>query len=153
MKKILSLLLLLISVISATAQMNQPQVATWRSRIVDVNNNNAVIEMTMTITNGWHVFAPDQQPSGPISMSFDFSKSTGVQFIGSPTPSETPVKKYDKSFKMDVTYWESTVVFRQKIKITDLGKFKIDGTVRYQGCNNEFCAPPTTIKVTPRLPK
>lgn len=151
MKKFIFALLAAVVSLTAFAQMAPQQAASWTSKVVMEQNGNAVIEMTMKVNQGWHVYAPGQPAGGPVSMTFDFSKSSGITLVGEPQPSVAPLKKHDASFGLEVKYWERTVTFRQKIRITDASA-RIDGTVRFQGCNDKTCTPPVKIKIAPRIP-
>lgn len=151
MKKFILTLLTAVVSLTAFAQMAPQQAASWTSKVVMEQNGNAVIEMTMKVNPGWHVYAPGQTAGGPVSMTFDFSKSPGITLVGEPQPSVVPTKKHDASFGLEVKYWDHTVTFRQKIRITDASA-RIDGTVRFQGCNDKTCTPPVKIKIAPRIP-
>lgn len=78
-------------------------------------------------------------------MIFDFSESVGVELIGETAPSVSPQRSHDDTFDLDLDYWSAKVVFKQKFRVTGSNAV-IKGTVRYQGCNDETCAPPAKYK-------
>mgnify|MGYP000797963975 FL=1 len=46
---------------------------------------------------------------------------------------------------MNLRWYPGTVSFIQKLKITDPGKFKVEGEVEFMACNDETCLPPDQI--------
>ncbi len=150
MKKIALLLLFTIMTLNLSAQM--PQAATWTSSVEMTSAKEGVIIMKMTVNKGWHVYSTEVVEGGPKAMVFDLSASTGVQLIGDPTPSIKPTKKFDDMFQATLNYWSQNVVFKQKFKITNKKKAKIDGYVQFQACNDESCMPPKKITIAPTIP-
>ncbi|MFS6554668.1 hypothetical protein VPJ68_04065, partial [Parabacteroides distasonis] len=43
------------------------------------------------------------------------------------------------------SWWENSVKFTQKFKVLADGPFAIEGEVRFQGCNDSSCLPPTGV--------
>lgn len=56
-------------------------------------------------------------------------------------------KAYDNLFGMEVSYMENTVVFAQKMRITD-ATYSVKGYLNYGACNDENCMPPTNVEFT-----
>ena len=69
----------------------------------------------------------------------------GAELIGQPVPSVKPTTVYDEQFAMNLRWYPGTVSFIQKLKITDPGKFKVEGEVEFMACNDETCLPPDQI--------
>ena len=82
---------------------------------------------------------------GPVSTSFTFEILNGAELIGQPVPSVKPTTVYDEQFAMNLRWYPGTVSFIQKLKITDPGKFKVEGEVEFMACNDETCLPPDQI--------
>ena len=82
---------------------------------------------------------------GPVSTSFTFETLNGAELIGQPVPSVKPTTVYDEQFAMNLRWYPGTVSFIQKLKITDPGKFKVEGEVEFMACNDETCLPPDQI--------
>jgi len=48
---------------------------------------------------------------------------------------------------MDVQYFEKSVVFQQKIKLTS-GQQIVKGTIQFMVCNSKQCLPPDDVDFT-----
>lgn len=149
MKRIFFLMLAAIASVLAQAQM--PDAAKWRSSASVTSDGNGEIFMAMTINPGWHVYAPGIPKGGPVAMIFDFSASAGIELVGEPVPSVVPEVTDDPVFGMKVKFWSKTVNFIQRFKIVDRKIAKIDGFVRFQGCNDKTCTPPKKVKINPEI--
>ncbi len=107
-------------------------------------NANSELTIEATIDYGWHLYDMNLPEGGPNSTTFTFETLKGVELIGKVSATTKPIVKYDKQFEMDLRWYEKSVVFKQKFKVTDPANFKIAGGVEFQLCNDENCLPPTT---------
>jgi thiol:disulfide interchange protein DsbD len=82
---------------------------------------------------------------GPVSTSFAFETLNGAERVGEPIPSVQPVKVFDDLFGMELRWYGEQVSFAQKIKVTDVRKFRLVGEVEYMACNEEMCLPPERV--------
>lgn len=88
-----------------------------------------------SIDSGWYLYSSDVDlVPGPIPATFNFEKNDSYELIGYIQPIGAK-EKYDKIFEGDVTYFEGTAEFRQKVKINS-EDFHIEGTVAYQVCSD-----------------
>jgi len=78
---------------------------------------------------------------------FYFTASKDYTLVGKPTE-PAPISKYEPSFKMDVTYFEKTVTFQQKIKLKTAGATVVKGSLEYMTCNDHKCLPPDDVDFT-----
>ncbi|MFD0940308.1 protein-disulfide reductase DsbD domain-containing protein [Pedobacter boryungensis] len=79
-------------------------------------------------------------------VKISYVSSKDFELIGK-TIEPKPIKKYDKTVKMDLAYFEKEVVFQQKIKLnkaTALIKVKIEFMV----CNDISCLPADEITLS-----
>jgi hypothetical protein len=60
------------------------------------------------------------------------------------TEEPQPVTRFEKSFNMDVSYFEKTVVFQQKIKLK-AAQTTVKGSLEYMTCNDHKCLPPSDL--------
>jgi len=143
-KLLLSITVLLISAASY-AQIEAP--VKWSYAAKKLNNNEAVVFLRATIQDGWHIYSQNVKDGGPIKTSFTFAKSNDYTLIG--TPSEPkPISKYEDAFKMNVSYFEKTVTFQQKIKLKSGSLAAIKGQLEYMTCNDRKCLPPEDVDFT-----
>ena len=61
------------------------------------------------------------------------------------TTASVALIKYEPTFKMDVAYFEKSVIFQQKIKLKTAGATVVKGTLEYMTCNDHKCLPPDDI--------
>jgi hypothetical protein len=142
MKRLLFLITILMTGSSAFAQIEAP--VKWAYGAKRISATEAVVFLKATIDDGWHIYSLNVKDGGPIKTSFTFPASKDYSLIG--TPSEPkPLSKYEPSFKMDVTYFEKTVTFQQKIKLKTAGATVVKGSLEYETCNDRKCLPPDDV--------
>jgi hypothetical protein len=142
MKKILLLLSVLLIGTGAFAQIEKP--VKWSYAAKRLKNNEAVIFLRATIQDSWHIYSQNVKDGGPIKTSFTFSPSKEYALVGK-TAEPTPVTKYEDAFKMNVSYFENTVTFQQKIKLKSANVTSVKGQLEYMTCNNKKCLPPEDV--------
>ena len=142
MKKIVSVLVLLVASVCAMAQMADP--VHFTSKLVMLGGDEAQIEFSAKIDNGWHVYSTGLGNDGPISATFNASKMDGVKTVGGLTHKGKEISQFDNMFGMKLRYFEGSVTFIQKIKFTK-PQYSINCYLEYGACNDETCMPPTSV--------
>ena len=144
MKKLISSIMLALLALVAQAQILTP--VKWKIKLDDKGGApEKEIVFTATADKGWHLYDMNLPEGGPVSTSFTFETLNGAELIGQPVPSVKPTTVYDEQFAMNLRWYPGTVSFIQKLKITDPGKFKVEGEVEFMACNDETCLPPDQI--------
>ncbi|GAD07581.1 Thiol:disulfide interchange protein DsbD precursor [Porphyromonas crevioricanis] len=141
-RKIVAAITTLVAVMCTSALMAQEY--KWDIKLVDAPSAEKTIVFTATINPGWHIFGFNQKENGPNSLEIVYEKLNGAKLVGKPQPSRKPHEEFDKDFDMQVTYYEGTVSFKQKIQVTDPAKFLAEGYIRAQACTKDACNPPTS---------
>ena len=144
MKKTLTILVLLLAVLTATAQMQDP--VHVRSELKKISDTEAELLFSATIDAGWHVYSTGLGNDGPISATFHADKMEGAKAVGPLKTRGKEQKVFDKIFEMEVRYFEHAVTFVQKIQFTQ-PQYNIECYVEYGACNDEMCMPPSTIEL------
>jgi DsbC/DsbD-like thiol-disulfide interchange protein len=141
MKKLM--LLLAVSFLSSGlfAQILQP--VKWSYAAKKISKTDAVLLIKATIDNGWHIYSTQQKEGGPVKTSIDFTPSKDYALNGA-LAEPKPVTKMEQVFKMNVLYFEKSVIFQQKIKLKK-DQTNIKGKVEYMVCNDKQCLPPDNI--------
>ena len=104
-----------------------------------------VVTFSGTIAPGWHVYSTGLPADGPTSATLTTEVAEGVKANGKLTPKGKEISKHDNLFGMNLRYFENSVTFVQKYKIT--GKtYKVKGFLEYGACNDESCMPPSTVE-------
>ena len=142
MKKTLSVLVLLVASVCAMAQMADP--VHFTSKLVMLGGDEAQIEFSAKIDNGWHVYSTGLGNDGPISATFNATKMDGVKTVGGLTHRGKEISQFDNMFGMKLRYFEGSVTFIQKIKFTK-PQYSINCYLEYGACNDETCMPPTSV--------
>ena len=150
MKKLFLAVIAIILSASAYAQIETP--VKWSYAAKRVSSTEAVVFLRATIQDGWHIYSLNVKDGGPIKTSFTFSPSKEYSLVGA-TSEPTPVTKFEKSFSMDVSYFEKAVTFSQKIKLKSAGASVVKGKLEYMTCNDRKCLPPEDIDFTIPLGK
>ena len=141
MKKAVSTCLLAMMAVVTMAQMMNP--IHFTSQLKELKGGEGEIVFSATIDPGWHVYSTNLGDDGPISASFNAVKMDGVQTVGSLQPRGKEIKEFDKLFGMELSYFEGSVSFVQKIKFTK-PEYDIECYLEYGACNDQSCLPPST---------
>jgi len=142
MKKLLLMIVLVTLTTGAFAQIESP--VKWAYGAKRISPTEAVIFLRATIDDGWHIYSLNVKDGGPIKTSFTFPASKDYSLVGTVIEPK-PTSKYESSFKMDVTYFEKTVTFQQKIRLKTAGATVVKGSLEYETCNDRKCLPPDDV--------
>ena len=126
----------------AFAQIETP--VKWSYAAKKLNPTEAVVFLRATIQDGWHIYSLDVKDGGPIKTSFTFTPSKEYSLVGK-TSEPAAITKYEKVFSMDVSYFEKSVTFQQKIKLKSPNAAVVKGKLEYMTCNDKKCLPPDDI--------
>lgn len=139
MKKIILGTIALFLAVALNAQI------TFKPTMTQTAPDEITISFAGTIGSGWHVYSPNET-NGPIPASFNIDKIEGCKLDGGLKANKAPITKFEDMFGANVSYYEHSVTFTQKLKIT--GKtYKIEGYLEYGACNDQSCLPPTSVDV------
>jgi hypothetical protein len=142
MRKLLFLILLSIISSGVFAQVETP--VKWSYAAKKLSATEAVVLLKATIQKDWHIYSLNLPDGGPVKTSFTFEPSKQYQLVGKVSEPK-PVTKYETVFKMNVSYFENSVVFQQKVKMI-AGSPVIKGKLEYMTCNDKKCLPPEEVE-------
>jgi len=149
MKKLIFAAALFLS-IGAKAQIESP--VKWSYAAKKISSTEAVVFLRATIQDGWHIYSQNVKDGGPIKTSFTFAPSKEYSLVGQ-TSEPTPLTKYESSFSMNVSYFEKTVTFQQKIKLKSAKASIVKGKLEFETCNDHKCLPPEDVEFSVDLGK
>lgn len=144
MKPLLIALCLMAFGFSAQAQLEHP--VTWGYAAKKINAKEAVLYLKANIEPGWHLYSQYLKPGGPLPTTFSFVPAKHSYQLVRKVVEPKAVTKEEKVFKMTVAYFENTVVFQQKIKLTSKKPFAVKGKLEYMVCNDAQCLPPAEVE-------
>jgi DsbC/DsbD-like thiol-disulfide interchange protein len=142
MKKFFLASLVLLATVSAKAQIINP--VHWSYAAKKTSPTEAVVLLKATVDKGWHIYSQTVKDGGPIKTSFTFDSSPVYTLVGK-TQEPKPITKLEKTFDMEVSYFENTVVFQQKVKLKGSGPVTVKGKLEYMSCNDQKCLPPDEV--------
>lgn len=117
----------------------------WSYAAKRLSATEAVVFVKATIDDGWHVYSQNVKDGGPVKTTFKFEPSNTYTLIGK-TIEPAPVKRMEKAFGMEVSFFEKSVIFQQKVKLAGKGKVVVKGSLEYMTCNDQKCLPPEDIE-------
>lgn len=150
MKKLFFLMIAIMTGMGAYAQIEAP--VKWSYAAKKLNDKEAVVFLKATIDDGWHIYSQTVKEGGPIKTSFTFTPSNEYALVGA-TIEPTPATRYEKSFGMNVSYFEKSVIFQQKIKLKSANATVVKGQLEYMTCNDKKCLPPDDVNFSIPLGK
>lgn len=128
-----------------SAQMVNP--VKFTSSFNKLSDTSAEIVFSGTIEPGWHVYSTDVPEDGPTAATFNVDKLEGATLDGPLKAVGNVIRQHDDMFDMDVSYFEKSAKFVQKLKLTG-GKYAVEGYLQYGACNDQTCTPPKNVEVT-----
>src|SRR6478735_2207198 len=131
MRKLLFFILLSMISSGVFAQVETP--VKWSYAAKKLSATEAVVLLKATIQKDWHIYSLNLPEGGPVKTSFTFEPSKQYRLVGKVNEPK-PVTKYETVFKMNVSYFENTVVFQQKVKLI-AGNPVVKGKLEYMTCN------------------
>ncbi len=119
--------------------ISQENPVSWK---INYQKNNSEIKYEANIEPHWHLYAanlPDPD-EGPLQTEFKYDESQNFKVSNHINESKT-IKTFDENFGIDVSYFENSAVFTQKLKIYSEESFTISGKIYYMVCNEKMCIP------------
>lgn len=138
----LFILFTLLFSLTAMAQQNPVHFSVQQKQ---VSSTEVEVIFTAKIDQGWHVYSTNLPADGPTSASLHVDKAEGLTPVGKLTTRGKELNVYDKTFEMKLRYFENSVGFVQRYKIT-AKTYSIKGYLEYGACNDEMCLPPTQVE-------
>jgi thiol:disulfide interchange protein DsbD len=140
MKKLLVIVFAVLgTAFSGKAQLEDP--VKWTYGAKRLSATEAVLFIKATIDQGWHIYSQKTPSGGPVKTTFTFNPSKTYTLSGI-TSEPKPIKKFEKTFGIDVSYFEDEVIFQQKIKLKSSAATTVTGKLEYMTCDDHKCLPP-----------
>lgn len=142
--------ILILCVFLFSAGASQAQIMTpvkWSYAAKKISKTEAIVYIKATIDEGWHLYSQNMKDGGPVKTTFAFPASKEYKLVGK-TIEPKPITEFEKAFDMDVSYFEKTVMFEQKVAIQGNKPVTVKGSVEFMVCNDEQCLPPDEVTFT-----
>ncbi len=144
MQKIAKVLLVLVTLFSATLNLNAQEWAdkiSWSFKLEKVDDTHAFIIGTAKLKEGWHVFSVNHDPNKAdltgYPTKFIFGKSKDYKLVGKLQDGIKPHPVVDELGTS--LYFEKTAVFKQQIEVLTDKAFDITFDYAFQICDVNGC--------------
>ncbi len=124
------------------AQLFNP--VTWDFKAKATSPTEAVLTFQAKISRHWHIYSQHLADGGPVATSFTFNPGQDYALLGEVEEKSKVVKGFDKTFQMDISWFENQAFFTQKIKLTG-NKATVSGKLEFMACDDERCLPPEEV--------
>ncbi len=136
------------------AAQSPSEIVHWSASVVSRTpakpGSVAILALSATVEDGWHVYALRQLPNGPTPLRVTLDSNGIVLVDGSPSGT-APEKKFDQSFDLETQFYTRAFAVRLPVRVRPqpaAGRKLIPVSVRFQSCNGQVCEPPTTIHLS-----
>ncbi len=145
MKKILTILLVLVTFTTVKAQIVDP--IKWTTSIEKISETEYILIANATLENDWHLYSQDVPDDGPIATTFSFETNKSFELKGN-TVEDKGHTEFEPAFDMEVKYFKGKAEFKQRIKLLTKELSLVKGEVEFGVCNDMQCLPPTTVDLS-----
>ncbi len=123
----------------------------WRMNVKMTSATEGEVIIKAIPDDGWHLYGMQVPQGGPKATVIDFANSKGIEFITNISYQPQPLKVHDSVFNLELSWWDTTVTFRRKFKVTKSSEAVVNCSISYMGCNNVTCLPPSTKSFSKRI--
>lgn len=134
------LLMMPMLVVHFFSNAQTPEPVKWNFSQNKVSNDEYKLVFTAKLEEGWHLYSTDLPEGGPIKTSFYFESIENAELVGELIPDREPLKGFDQSFQMDLSWYKNEITFSQNIKVEGTGI--VIGYIEFMSSNNETFTPP-----------
>lgn len=135
MKKIFLVLLL---AFTFTGQAQKTNVV-WKTAVQKISEKEYALTFKATINKGWHLYSQFLPEDGALPTVFVFQNQAKNYKLLGKNKEVGGITKFDPVFQMEMTYFENTASFTQKIEILNPEFRQITVNVEYQTCDDKSC--------------
>lgn len=143
MKRLVAILVLVTAFAGGlSAQIVNP--VKWNITYKKVSEGVYDIVCKATIDATWHLYDAELPEGGPLPTTFniDEDETSGIELVGKLKATTEAKVEHSDAFDMDLKYFENTVTFIQRVKLTG-DKAKLVGYIEYMSCTGGQCTPPS----------
>jgi thiol:disulfide interchange protein DsbD len=115
---------------------------TWTFTPTETGAGSYELKISVSIKEPWHLYAVQQEKSGPIPTTINFEESGDYQLTGELVELIKPKIKFDEGFQFNTGIYAEKAEFVQKVKVVSAGEVVVKGSIEYQCCDEETCLPP-----------
>ena len=150
MKKILLSLAIATGFISvAFSQIENP--VTWSYNAKKVADKVYDLQITATLSPGWHLYSQNAGEALSDPTSFVFANNPLFKLENKVKETGKLIAEYDPTMKGVLKFYKNNVTFTQRVKMKTTAPTVAKGTVTYIVCNDKKCLPPKDVAFSIKL--
>ena len=150
MKKVLLTLVLSTGIFAmAFAQIENP--VTWSYSAKKVADKVYELQMTATLSPGWHLYSQNAGEALSDPTSFVFANNPLFKLENKVKETGKLISEYDPTMKGVLKFYKDKVTFTQRVKMKSTAPTVAKGTVTYIVCNDRKCLPPKDVDFSIKL--
>ncbi|MBU2940517.1 thioredoxin family protein [Lacinutrix sp. C3R15] len=134
-------LLVVITLFSISTSFSQLQPVKWSTEVEKLSETEYNLIYQAQIQDHWHLYSQHLPEGGALPTEFEFdsiAQTKDFKRIGEVLESQS-ITKFDKVFQMDLTYFDGTATFTQKVELLNSDVSIITSEVYFQACDDEKC--------------
>lgn len=133
----------------AFAQIENP--VTWSYSAKKVADKVYDLQMTATLSPGWHIYSQNAGDALSDPTSFVFSNNPLFKLDNKVKETGKLISEYDPTMKGVLKFYKDKVTFTQRVKMKSAVPTVAKGTVTYIVCNDKKCLPPKDVDFSIKL--
>jgi len=130
---------------SSDQAVQSEQTVQWTAAVIRPtaarNGDEASLELSAQVLEGWHVYAPTQVSGGPTALRVTIDQNDFAQVAGAPT-STKPHRRHDPSFDLETQIYTHSFAVHLPLRLLEAqatGIREIPVSVRFQSCSDREC--------------
>ncbi|MGB1308981.1 MAG: protein-disulfide reductase DsbD domain-containing protein, partial [Oceanihabitans sp.] len=134
-------LLVILAFFSINTSFSQSNPVKWSTGVEKISDTEYKLIYKAEIQDKWHLYSQNIPEGGALPTEFEFDSIAQIQDfnrIGKVLESPS-ITKFDKVFQMDLSYFDGSATFTQKIKLLSPNINKVESEVFFQACDDEKC--------------
>lgn len=143
MKNILSILIIFLLALSASAQDNP---VSFDYKVKKTGNKLYEVSIVAHVDAPWHIYSQYTPTDGPsLPTSIKFTRHPLIEMIGKTAEIGQLITKHEEVLDVNLKYFTGKVEFVQKVKLKGAIKTNLRGSIEYMVCTDGRCLSPTTV--------
>lgn len=135
MRPIRNIFIIIAICIATSVSAAQDSHIKWSKSVKADGEGKYTLIIAAAIDDGWHLYDLGPYEGGPNATVIQFSATDGVTLDGALRQTTIPTRVFDKTFGMEIGYFEHRAVFEQDIVLRGTQSTTITATIDYMVCN------------------
>ncbi|AEH02084.1 protein-disulfide reductase DsbD domain-containing protein [Lacinutrix sp. 5H-3-7-4] len=136
MKQFIAFILVLFSINSVTAQLNPVK---WSTSVEKISDTDYNLIFNADIESKWHLYSQTLPEGGALPTAFTYNNEGEDYKVLGKTKESRSITKHDKVFDMDLTFFDDSATFTQRIELVNKNIIAIEAEVSFQACDDKQC--------------